>query len=233
MHPCMIGILAGMGPRSTAPFIDSVVDECQLLYGAVYDEDFPQMMIYSLPTPFYIDRPINHDTMKKTILNGLKKLESTGVSFIAMPCNSAHIYFNELEEAVTIPLLNIVKETTKKLPKEPQRVTLFATSSTFESGIYQKDIENAGHDFVFKTEWQIIINNLIKSIKSDKQAQDNLLLWNNLMGEIRKESINSIVIACTDLNAVLTKTKESVLFIDSSQCLAEAVVRKYIDQMKV
>jgi aspartate racemase len=227
MYKGMIGILAGMGPRSTAPFIDSVVDECQLQYGAVYDEDFPQMMIYSLPTPFYIDRPIDHETMKTTIINGLKKLESTGVGFIAMPCNSAHIYFDELEEAVTIPLLNIVKETTKNLPKKRQRVTLFATSPTFESGIYQKGIEAAGHEFVFKTEWQIQIDTLIKSIKADKQNPQNHLLWNNLMEEIMKESIKSIIIACTDLNAVLTKAPIPVQFIDSSRCLAEAVVKKY------
>lgn len=25
----MIGILAGMGPKSTGPFVDKVVDECQ------------------------------------------------------------------------------------------------------------------------------------------------------------------------------------------------------------
>ncbi len=55
------------------------------------------MMIYSLPTPFYIDRPINHELMKETIIDGLQKLESTGVNFIAMPCNSAHIYFKELK----------------------------------------------------------------------------------------------------------------------------------------
>ena len=62
MNGNLIGILAGMGPRSTAPFLDLVIDECQLQYGAKYDEEFPHMMVYSLPTPFYIDRPINHDT---------------------------------------------------------------------------------------------------------------------------------------------------------------------------
>jgi len=117
----LIGILAGMGPRSTAPFIDLVIDECQFQYGAKYDEEFPEMMIYSLPTPFYIDRPINHELIKKTIIEGLQKIESIGVSFIAMPCNSAHIYFKELKESINVPLLNIVEETLKKLPKVSQK----------------------------------------------------------------------------------------------------------------
>ena len=53
----LIGILAGMGPRSTAPFIDAVIDQCQQQYGASLDEEFPRMMILSLPTPFYAVDP--------------------------------------------------------------------------------------------------------------------------------------------------------------------------------
>lgn len=49
----LIGILAGMGPRSTAPFVDLVIDECQSQYGATFDIDFPRMLILSQPTPFF------------------------------------------------------------------------------------------------------------------------------------------------------------------------------------
>ena len=68
----MIGILAGMGPKSTGPFVDTVVAGCQTIYGAKHDMDFPHMMIYSCPTPFYIDRPIDHEAMKKRLLTGHK-----------------------------------------------------------------------------------------------------------------------------------------------------------------
>ena len=66
-HPRLIGILAGMGPRSTAPFVDMLVDECQRQYGARYDIDFPPMLIYALPTPFYVDRPIDHAALEAAI----------------------------------------------------------------------------------------------------------------------------------------------------------------------
>lgn len=80
----MIGILAGMGPKSTGPFVDQVVDVFQRLTGAKHDLDYPPMMIYSLPPPFYIDRPIDHTLMEKTIICGLQKLESCGASLIAI-----------------------------------------------------------------------------------------------------------------------------------------------------
>ena len=53
----MIGILAGMGPKSTGPFIDTVVAECQTIYGAKHDMDFPYMMIYSSPNTVLYGSP--------------------------------------------------------------------------------------------------------------------------------------------------------------------------------
>ena len=96
----LIGILAGMGPKSTGPFVDQVVAVFQSMTGAKNDIDFPSMMIYSLPTPFYVDRPIDHVLMEKTICSGLKKLEACGVSFVAMPCNTAHLYFSQLRQCI-------------------------------------------------------------------------------------------------------------------------------------
>ena len=228
MNKKLIGILAGMGPRSTAPFVDLVIDECQSQYGAKYDEEFPAMMIYSLPTPFYINSPINHELMKNTIIEGLKKLEATGVSFIAMPCNSAHIYFDDLCACIKIPLLNIVAETISQLPINPQKVTLFSTSSTFESEIYQKGISKSGHQFIFKDQWQIKVNKLIEKIKLNQDDFENIQLWNELVSEVEKEKIECILIACTDLNVVLGKANTKINIIDSSRCLARLMVIKYM-----
>lgn len=232
MNENIIGILAGMGPRSTAPFINLVIDECQFKYGAKYDEEFPKMMIYSLPTPFYIDRPMDHELMTKTVVEGLQKLESTGVSFIAMPCNSVHVYFKELENSINIPLLNIVEETVKKLPTSSQKVTLFSTKSTFDSEIYQSGIVNRGHEFIFKSQWQDKLNDLIQNIKIDKESPKNLEIWRELLEEVKKESIENIIIACTELNVVLEKKRPEIGVVDSSKCLAEAVMEKYFELKK-
>lgn len=232
MDEKIIGILAGMGPKSTAPFVNLVIDECQRQYGAKYDDEFPPMMIYSLPTPFYIDRPINHELMKSTIIKGLQKLESVGVSFIAMPCNSAHIYFKDLQDSINIPLLNIVEKTVNQLPNEPQRVTIFSTVSTLESGIYQNGIMGKGYKFVFKNEWQSELNELIQTIKTDKEKVKNIVLWKKLIEDVKREAVNSIVIACTDLNVVLEEEIPDFYIIDSSKCLAQVVVKKYLEMTK-
>lgn len=43
-----------------------------------------------------------------------------------------------------------------------------------------------------------------------------------------KESIETVMIACTDLNAVLCQSSVSVPVIDSAKCLARSVVQRYL-----
>ncbi|KMQ07414.1 amino acid racemase [Bacillus cereus] len=221
----MIGILAGMGPKSTGPFVDTVVAECQTIYGAKHDIDFPHMMIYSCPTPFYMDRPIDHEAMKKAIIEGAQKLESTGASFIAMPCNTAHLYFEELQDSLSIPILNIVDETLQAIPETAKRVALLATEATVQAGIYQDRIVKRNIEYIHHEKWQDMINQIITYIKSGK-VEEARELWNALVLQLREE-VDTAIIACTDLNVVASED-----FVDSSQCLAKAVVRMYLSNTK-
>ena len=218
----MIGILAGMGPKSTGPFVDTVVAGCQTIYGAKHDMDFPHMMIYSCPTPFYMDRPIDHEAMKKAIIEGAQKLESTGASFIAMPCNMAHLYFEELQQSLSIPILNIVDETLQVIPETAKRVALLATEATVQSGIYQDGIAKRNIEYIHHETWQEMINQIITCIKSGEIEKAHEL-WNTLVLQLRDE-VDTAIIACTDLNVVASED-----FVDSSQCLAKAVVKMYVE----
>ncbi|MBO1581334.1 aspartate/glutamate racemase family protein [Bacillus sp. XF8] len=222
----MIGILAGMGPKSTGPFVDTVVEQCQKIYGAKHDMDFPHMMIYSCPTPFYIDRPIDHKAMEQAIITGAQKLESTGVDFIAMPCNTAHLYFDQLQNSVSVPVLNMVDETLKEIPNHIKKVALLATDATIQSGIYQDRIVKHGMDYIHKNSWQTIITQIISSIKTGNINKANEL-WHTLCMEL-SEAVDVVIIACTDLNVVSNAGSNNLCFVDSSFCLAKAVVHKYL-----
>ncbi|MGR3205081.1 aspartate/glutamate racemase family protein [Bacillus glycinifermentans] len=221
----MIGILAGMGPKSTGPFVDKVVDECQRMYGATYDMDFPHMMIYSCPTPFFIDQPINHAEMEAAIINGARKLEQTGVDFIAIPCNTAHIYFQQLQHSVSVPLLNMIDETIKAIPGNSKKIALLATDPTVQSGIFQDAFLKNGLDYIHKDHWQTCVNQIIQMIKTS-QIDESVQLWKTFSKELTEE-IDAAVIACTDLN-VVTDQQSDIRFIDSSACLAKAIVHKYL-----
>lgn len=222
-----IGILAGMGPRSTAPFVDEVVTQCQEQYAARHDEEFPPMMIYSLPTPFYVDRPVDHQKMEAVIRAGLQRLEGTGVSFIAMPCNSAHRYYKALAAGIDVPLLNMIAESVARTDGG-KRTTILGTRGTLQSGLYQHGLAEADVPFTFEPQWQDALDNLISEIKAGGQKAALEARWRRLLSRLEAAGVEQAVVACTDLQVVLPGVESNVAIVDSSRSLAMATVREYL-----
>jgi aspartate racemase len=231
MQPTLIGILAGMGPRSTAPFVDLVIDECQRQYGARDDEEFPPMMIYALPAPFYLDRPIDHDALRAAICAGLRKLASTGVAFVAMPCNTAHIYYDDLAACVDVLLLNMVDEAQRAVPAGGRRVALLATRPTVEAGIYQAALARAGLELAPPADRQGQIDRLLAAIKSSPDRREAEGMWRALLAELVADGIDMALLACTDLNVVSAASPPGITVLDATQCLAAATVREWRRRM--
>ncbi len=89
-----------------------------------------------------MDRPIDHEAMKKAIIEGAQKLESTGVSFIAMPCNTAHLYFEELQRSLAIPILNIVDETLQSIPENTKESLFSQQKQLFKPVFIKTGLQN-------------------------------------------------------------------------------------------
>ncbi len=227
MQPKTIGILAGMGPRSTAPFVDLVITECQRQYGAQHDIDFPPLMIYSLPAPFYLDRPIDHQALETTICAGLQHLASTGVAFIAMPCNTAHMYYAQLAHSLQIPLLNMIDLTVQHVPASARRMALIATRATQAGGLYQQAIQSASLDLIADEAWQQRGDTLIRTIKMDQDITTARILWRDLIQACEATGIDTVLIACTDITATVTTERGNVTVLDATECLAAAAVAQW------
>ena len=222
----MIGILAGMGPKSTAPFVDKVVELCQQLYGAKYDIEFPPMMIYSCPTPFFMDRPLDHKAMETAIISGTRRLAATGADFVAIPCNTAHRYFENIKGSVEIPVLNMVEETLKYLPAGCGRVALLATPSTLEAGVYQSGLAGRGCEYVQRDAWQERVNAVIAAVKGADGLSVATATWRSLLDDLGGQ-VDALILACTDLNVAADQCPTDIMIIDAGHCLARAVVDRY------
>lgn len=223
-----IGILAGMGPRSTAPFIDMVVTQCQQLYGARDDIDFPRMLICSQPAPFYEDRPVDHNALQAAIREGLLFLQNAGAQFLAIACNTAHIYYPELLSAVDIPLLNMVELAVENLPPSCSKIALIAARPTVESGIYQKAIRQAGK-VVLKTSWQDDVDALLAATRETTDPTVFKQHWSVLFQQAHELQVDAVLVACLDLSGILRFAETDLTVIDTAQSLASALVKRWLE----
>lgn len=227
MNEITIGVLAGMGPRSTAPFVDLLMTECQKQYGARQNADFPPVFIYSLPTPFHVDRPVDHELVQQTIIAGLRRLEDVGVAFIAMPCNSAHAYFDRLASSVGVPLLNMAEEALTTLGG-CERVALLGTVTTVSCGIYQRGILAAGKQCIHSGKVQSLVTEIIAGIIAGDDRAGLRARWDEVLALSVRAGADSIMVACTELNALGDLNGGTLKVADATIALASATIRKYL-----
>lgn len=222
----MIGILAGMGPYSTGPFLNQILKQCELQYGAQHDSDFPKILIYSLPTPFYPDRDVDHEQMRLILDEGLRELENTNADFMAIACNTAHTYFPQLQSKIRKPLLNMVDLAVEALSVQNTKVAVISSRVTAESQVYEKRLEEKSYQ-VIRPDWQKEIDQLISSVRlHPEKVKEQARYLTEVAGE---QGAEVILLACLDLSSVKEYFISDIPLVDASEVLACKIVSKWLE----
>jgi len=230
---CSIGVLAGMGPRSTAPFIDMLVSACQSLYGAKDDMDFPKMHIISLPTPFYPGREIDDRKMALALQSGIQDLVKAEVDLIVVPCNLAHRYFAEMAAvSADIPILHIADCAVKNIPSAANNVAVIATEPTIRAGFYQQRLAAVGKTTISSSTLISHTTELIALVK--EYGFDNgevKASWRSLLSVAVALGAEAALIACTDISPLIGKGTEAepIIMVDTATGLAQTAIREFIN----
>lgn len=222
-----IGVLAGMGPYSTGPFLELVLAECRAQYGAEHDIDFPAIQILSWPVPFYADRPVDSEAVEQATRLGLERLAVAGVDFIGIACNTAHAFFPRLVQSLPVPVLDMVALAAEAAPAEPCRIALVAARPTVESCVYQRALEARGHTVV-TPDWQDTVDRLIDAVRLPDSGPAVRAHWATLADRASTEGCDAILIACADLTAVRGLLVTPLPVLDSTGILAGALVRRWL-----
>lgn len=192
----------------------------------------PLVVVSSVPLLIEIERElIESNTGKERYIPFLvaeaQRLEKSGVDFLVMPCNSLHVFIDEIREAVSIPVLSIVEETVIYLKENNlSKVGLISTSATVANHVYETRLLKAGIDFVVpndlqKAKMDKIIQRLIEGQHLNRDREDIL----GVAHELAAQNVECIALACTDLQ-LLVPSSETVPIFYTMKILADATVRE-------
>jgi aspartate racemase len=231
----ILGIFGGMGPEATARFYSHIIE----LTPAEADQDHIPSLIYSLPQ--VPDRTAsikrNDSSIIPWIVEGVTRLENAGASFIAIPCNTVHYYFDHMQKAVRVPILHMIRETVAKIRenhKDAVKIGLLATEGTIESGLYEKELEKGGLTAIIpdqRTEREKVMK-AISGIKSGSDFRINRDLLAEAGRHLLERGAELILLGCTEIPLAFDPEKVDVPVIDASRVLAGRSVRMYTELLE-
>jgi len=134
-----IGVLGGIGPEATCEFYNKLITTLTNRGLIRSNRDFPQIVINSIPAPELIYENITPEELVPYV-QGLKELDTFGVDFIVMVCNTIHLYFEKLQEAIETPILDLREAVRHAVEKQGcKTVFVLGTPNTVRRGLYRFD----------------------------------------------------------------------------------------------
>ncbi|MFA6670735.1 MAG: amino acid racemase, partial [Bacillota bacterium] len=123
-----LGVIGGMGPQATVDFFQKVLDNTK----ASRDQDHIHVIIDSNPkTPDRTEAILGvGESPLKTLVNSAVKFQLMGADLLAMPCNTAHYFYDDIVKFIDIPFINMIDEvsaTVRVRDHKATRVGLLAT----------------------------------------------------------------------------------------------------------
>lgn len=225
----MIGVLGGMGPAATVDFMAKLVR----LTPAERDQDHVPVIVVADPTvpdrvaPILEGRgPSPLDAMRR----GVRKLQQAGAQCVAIPCHTAHFWYEKLAADTTLPILHIVDAVLAELerqsvPKGP--IGLLATAATLEAAFYQQRLEAAGYACVLPTA-EVMAERVLPAIALVKQdrAREAAPLVEAAIEALTAAGAPIVVLACTELPVAADAAEERPeACLDATEALARACIQ--------
>lgn len=227
------GIIGGLGPQTSAEFCLEVGFACSKI-----TKIRPNILVSNVAVPLQTESEIINGRNKEKILPLLidcaKQLENAGADFIVIPCNTVHVFIEEIRKSVKIPVLSIIEETSSFLrSKDIKKVGLLGTQITireklFDEKLNENSIEIVSPDQSNQSKLGQLINRLVKNSHNKEDKKKLLKIIDGLIAK----NVDCILLACTDLQ-LLVKNHNKVKIFDTLNVLTKATVLEIVNTSPV
>ncbi|MFN3449696.1 MAG: aspartate/glutamate racemase family protein [Roseococcus sp.] len=194
----VLGVLGGMGPLASAEFMRQLT----LRTPAARDQEHIPAVLWSDPRvpDRTAARLAGGEDPLPWLLRGLKGLEAAGCGAVAIPCNTAHLWFEAMQAATPLRLLHIVDAARAALVAQgisEGPVGLMGTAATLASGLYQ---ERLGCPCLLPSpeEMAAKVSPAIALVKANRLADSHAPLV-EVARALMARGARAVVLGCTEI----------------------------------
>ena len=226
--PPLLGVLGGMGPLATVDFLEKLIAETP----AERDADHIPVVVWSVPQ--IPERPAaiagTGPSPLPAMLQGTRALRTAGATAIAIPCNTAHYWYDDLLREGGVPIIHIADAACDQFASRgisAKKVGLIGTGATLSAGFYQQRLAARGLEVVLlspgeQEEW---VAPAIAAIKRHRLKHGHDLAI-RACDRLRELGAQAIILACTETPIAVEFAPAPVaeICIDATRALAQACV---------
>lgn len=227
MKKKVLGIIGGVGPLATMLLGETIVrrtfafrDQEHMHFIIDNDTRIPDRTDYILDQSKPNPLPV--------MIEDANKLANAGADMICIPCNTAHRFYDDLQEGSPVPVLHMIRETAKKARLlNAKRVAVLATIGTLTSNLYQEALLDEGIEPIVpdKNMQQDLMTVIYDYVKAGKKVSKEQ--WQPIEKAMKDVGCDYIILGCTELSVVNRELAlDNTLYIDALIVLADTAITR-------
>jgi len=220
----MPGIIGGMGPLAHTTFEQILIEQSNKR-GAERDQDHPVwFLINAANIPDRTESFLgNVESCVPWFIKYGKWLESAGVDFLVVPCNTAHAFYRPVQSQLQIPWIHLIECTTQFIVENYpniQKIGILSTDGTLQAQLYQNSLVKAGFipiSLQLGSEFQKLVMNTIFDLswgikatgsQISPAAQQNLI---TIVDYLASRGAEIVIAGCSELSVGFYETEKIAL----------------------
>ncbi|MFB5249106.1 aspartate/glutamate racemase family protein [Bacillus mycoides] len=229
----VIGLIGGLSWESTSLYYKHI----NTLTLSKYDQN-AKLVLYSMDFGEVTTLLQNHqyEEVKNELVTVAKKVEGSGAECLLMCSNTVHLFAEEVEKAISIPLLHIGDVSAKKVIEyNINCIGLLGTKQTMEQDFYKSRLANYNIETIIPNEedrtfiHHVILQELSRGIILETSKERLLQITNKLI----KNGAEGILLGCTEIPLLISQRDLSVPVFDTAYIHANTAVQFADNNLKV
>lgn len=223
-----ICVLGGMGPQASENLYKLLIGMSVRDFGAKNNDDFPEIILHSIPVPDFISDNIKQSEALKMLKERMKQLNNLHISCFSIACNTAHIFLDDLQRISEAPFISMIEEVVNSVDKAGvKRVGIMGTPSTLKAKLYQKALGQFNIKCIEPTESELeFLERTIRNVIDGSVGYKDRAILFSIANNLKKRGAEGIILGCTELPLVFP-SKYSLPVFNSVEILAMALLRNY------
>ncbi len=222
----LLGIVGGLGPETSCSFCLNVNNGVKKV-----KDTQPQIIMENVPMSDKALDVIAHGGFSAEVLgllvDSVNRLNRAGADLIVIPCNTVHVFINDLRKISDVPILSIIEETAKECKlKSFQKVGVLASSTTIKKHLYAAELQKCKIELITPNviDQQFVSDCIIKIINQNFTPEDKNKMI-EIVEQLKNDGAQAVILGCTDLFLILLPEDTTLPLINSTSVLEQATIK--------